>query len=220
MSRRINKQSLSHEHILAVAISFADKQGIESLSMRKLAALMRTGAMSIYHYFANKDELLDAMLDSVAGEIHLPKQGEKWRDALTQLSISAHQTLLKHRWANAIWSKRRLGPNKLAYMESILRVLREGGFSVALACDAYHAITIHIEGFTLHADGFPVKADEVQSIAAQFLESVEDPDSIPFFIEHVEHHLNQTTGCSDQFEKMLNILLDSFESQLLENPPT
>lgn len=213
MPRTTGQELLSQERILCAAVKYADKKGIDSLNMRQLASQLDAGVMSIYHYFSSKNALLDAMVEWVAAKIHRPEQGTAWRATITAISISAHLALMQHVWVNSIWSKRQLGPNRLAYMESILRTLREGGFSVSLACDAYHAITVHIEGFTLQAAGFPVKAKDVQSVASGFLEALEDPSSIPYFVEHVQHHIDHG-GCGDQFEMMLNMILDGFESRL------
>ncbi|MEZ8094526.1 TetR/AcrR family transcriptional regulator [Photobacterium swingsii] len=213
MKKANSKKPLSRKRILQVAVKYANNSGIESLNMRKLASFLDTGPMSIYHYFSNKDDLLDAMVDWVAAKISKPTEGDSWREAITRISISAHQVLMKHEWVNSIWSTRKLGPYKLALQESILRTLRKGGFSVPLACDAYHAIVVHIEGFTLHAVGFPVKPHEAQYVASAFIDSVEDPESIPYFIEHVQYHIDKK-DCSDQFEVTLNMLLDGFEARL------
>lgn len=213
MPRTKGKERLSPERIVRSAVQYADEQGIERLNMRQLARLLNAGAMSLYHYFASKDELLDAMVEFVAGKIYQPEPDEPWRDAITHMAVSAHEAMMKHEWVCSIWSQRTLGPNKLAYMESILRVLREAGFSVADACDAYHAITVHVEGFALQAAGFPVKPEDVQAVATEFLEGVEDPDSIPYFIEHVQHHLDHP-GSSDQFGMVLGMILDGFEVRL------
>ncbi len=196
-------------------MKYADKNGIESLNIRRLAGLLDAGAMSLYHYFSSKDELLDGMVEFVAAKIRQPKPDVPWREAITSISVSAHQVMTKHEWVCGIWSERTLGPNKLAFMESILRVLREGGFSVADACDAYHAITVHIEGFALHAAGFPIKPKDVQSAAAGFLASVEEPESIPYFVEHVRHHVDHP-GPTDRFGMMLSMILDGFEARLTE----
>ena len=87
---------------------------------------------------------------------------------------------------------------------------------MADACDAYHAITVHIEGFALHAAEFPVKPKDVRSVATGFLASVEEPESIPYFIEHVQHHVDDP-GSTDQFGMMLDMILDGFETRIAEN---
>lgn len=213
MIKNNKKKSLSKKRILQVAVKYADEHGIESINMRKLAQLLDTGAMSIYYYFKNKDELLDAMVEWVAAKIIQPKTEGNWKDNITDIATSAHIALMQHAWVNKLWSTRTLGPNKLAYMESILRTLRTAGFSVSLSCDAYHAIITHIEGFTLHAVQFPVTSSNAQSVARAFLDSIEDPESIPFFIEHVKHHMEKQS-CGDQFGTTLKIILDGFEERL------
>ena len=213
MPRTKGKTPLSEDRILRAAVKYADEHGIGSLNIRRLAGLLNAGAMSLYYYFASKDELLDAMVEFVAAQIHQPSPDNSWRAAITSISLSAHQAMTRHPWVCSIWSKRSLGPNKLAYMESILRVLREGGFSVADACDAYQAITVHIEGFALQAAEFPIKPEDYQSAAAGFLAAVDEPESIPYFIELVQH-LAEHPGSTDQFGMMLAMILDGFEARI------
>jgi len=121
--------------------------------------------------------------------------------------------MMQHEWVIGIWSKRTLGPHRLAYMEAILRVLREAGFSVSDACDGYHAITLHIEGVSMQKASFPVT--DFQSAAAGFIASVENPDEIPYFIEHVQHHIDEPES-SRVFGMMLKLILDGFESRLTD----
>jgi len=217
LPRLKGKEKLSQERILRTAVRYADKNGIDGLNIRQLAKLLDAGTMSLYHYFSSKDELLDAMVEFVAGKIYQPSAEESWREAITNVSISAHRVMTKHQWVCSIWSKRNLGPNKLGFMESILRVLREGGFSVVDACDAYHAITVHIEGFALHAAEFPIKPKDIKTAATGFLTSVEAPESIPYFIEHVQHHLDHTDS-KNHFVMTLSMILDGFENRLAEKP--
>ena len=184
--------------------------------MRTLASQLDAGVMSMYHYVANKDDLLDAMVEWVAAEIAIPEADRPWRQGITEICVSAHETFIAHAWVTAIWSKRNLGPAKLAYMESTLRVLRVGGFSVELACHAYHAITMHTLGFSLQAIDFPIKPDKIQTAATDFLTAVDDPESIPYFVEHVRHHLEHA-GPRNEFLFMLNMILDGFEQMLDES---
>jgi len=215
LPRTKGKELLSQARILRAAVKHADKNGIDSLNMRQLAKELDAGAMSLYRYFDSKDELVDAMVDWVAVKIHKPDPVDEWRSALTQICVSLYQLMVKHAWITAIWNKRALGPNKLAYMESILRVLREGGFSVALACDTYHAVTAHVEGFALQAEAFPVKEKDVRRAAKTFLKSIEEPEAIPYFVEHVNYHLDQTEF-TDRFGMMLEMILDGFETRLID----
>lgn len=207
------KTALTRERVIRVAIRYADKNGIERLNMRTLAGELDAGVMSIYHYVKNKDDLLDAMVESVAAEIVIPDARAPWREAVMEIAVSAYRVFLKHAWVAAIWSKRSLGPARLAHMESILRVLREGGFSVELACQAYHAITMHAVGFTLQALDFPLESKDLKNAATEFLATVEDPEAIPYFVEHVRHHIEHPEP-GNEFALMLDMILDGFERNL------
>ena len=94
MPRTKGKKPLSPERIIQAAVKYADKKGIDSLNMRQLAGLLDTGAMSLYYYYASKDQLLDAMVEFVAAKIYQPTPGDPWRDAITDISVSAHQELV------------------------------------------------------------------------------------------------------------------------------
>ena len=200
------KKPLNRQRILKSCIRYADKNGIDALNMRKVAGLCDAGVMSIYHHFANKNELLDAMVDTVAGEIVIPGADLPWRQAILQIATSANSTLIRHAWVNPLWSKRGPGENKLAHMESILRVLREAGFSVADACRGYHVISMHILGFTQQSLDFPITSENLQAAANNFLRDA-DVTAIPYFIEHVEHHLDHPEA-DDDFVFTLELILD------------
>lgn len=94
-------------------MKYADEKGIDSLNMRPLAKQLDAGVMFLYHYFANKDELLDAIVDSVASNIHQPELDVNWRIGITEISVSLYELMMQHAWVIAIWNQRELGPNKL-----------------------------------------------------------------------------------------------------------
>src|SRR5919202_1652863 len=129
MSSR-TRTPLNKERVLAAAVALADADGVESVSMRRIAQELGVEAMSLYNHVANKDEILDGLVDAVAGEIELPASDTEWKSALRQILLSARDVLMRHRWARSLWMARGMpGPARLAYAESILRTLREGGFS-------------------------------------------------------------------------------------------
>src|SRR5579859_4631175 len=90
---------LTRERVLRAAVALADTGGIEALTMRRLGQDLGVEAMSLYNHIANKDELLDEMIDLVFGEIELPTGGGDWRAAQRRRAVSAHQALLRHPWA-------------------------------------------------------------------------------------------------------------------------
>ena len=214
MARQENqkKRPLTRARILRTAVRHADKHGIEALNMRRLASLMGTGAMSLYNHVEDRDDLLGGMVERVAGEIAQPAEGQTWQAAIFEIAVSAHRVFMRHPWVNALWSHSGPGPAKLAHLESIVRVLREAGFSVALACRAYHAVTMHITGFTLQALDFPVDSKGMKSAATRFLDRV-DADRIPYFVEHVRHHLEHPEP-TDEFAFVLDMILDGLSQNL------
>lgn len=146
--------SLSKERVLRAAVALADEGGIESLSMRKLGQVLGVEAMSLYHYVASKNDLLDNMADFIVSEFDLPSNETDWKETLRQSAISAHKVLWSHPWACRLKvSRPNAGPAALRYIDSVMGVLRHANFSVQLTHDAHHAIFGHIYGFTLQELG-------------------------------------------------------------------
>src|SRR5215210_4547124 len=90
---------LSRDRLLEAGVDLADRSGIGSLTMRKLAQELGVEAMTLYYYVANKDEILNGMLDLVVREIEPPSSGVHWKKAIRTTAMSAHQVLLRHPWA-------------------------------------------------------------------------------------------------------------------------
>jgi len=204
---------LDRDRILSVAIEFADAHGIDKLNMRVLATQLDSAVMSLYTYVRNKEELLDAMVSSVALEIRQPDAHQPWREAVTEIAHSAFKTFYRHPWVNGLWA-RSASPAKLAHQESILRVLREAGFSVELACRGYHAITMHTIGFTMQALDLPRDAPSLKAAAEAFLAKA-DTENIPYFVEHMRHHARHPE-IDGAFSFALDFILDGLEKLLEE----
>ncbi len=164
---------LSRERLLQAAIRLANEGGIEALSMRKLAQALGVKAMSLYNHVANKDDLLDGMVDIVISEIELPDLANDWKPAMRRRAISAHQVLLRYPWATLpILSRVNVGPAMLRYVDATLGCLREAGFSFEMADHAWNAIDSHIYGFTLQELNFPLAAADYSATALAYLEMI------------------------------------------------
>jgi AcrR family transcriptional regulator len=164
---------LNRERVLREALRLADEGGIESLSMRKLAQELGVQAMSLYNHVANKDDLLDGMVDLVVGEIEVPDLKLDWKTAMRGRSRSAHQVFLRHPWATlALMSRMNVGPSMLRYIDATLGCLMEAGFDDQMADHAWNAIDSHIYGFTLQALNFPIEATEYARMAGQFIDQI------------------------------------------------
>lgn len=205
---------LSKERVLQVAINLADKDGIASLSMRKLAQKLGVEAMSLYNHVANKDDLLDGMVDLVFGEIGLPPRGADWKPAMRQRAISAREVLSRHPWAIGLMESRsRPGPATLRHHEAVIACLRETGFSIAMAAHAYSVLDSYIYGFALQQASLPFKTSEqaveaVESILRQFPPAHEYPHLTEMAVQHV---LQPGYDYADEFEFGLDLILDGLE---------
>lgn len=161
---------LSRDRILRAGIRLADRKGIEALSMRRLATALGVEAMSLYNHVANKDELLDGMVDIVVGEITLPVPGGDWKATLRARAHSTLAVMTAHPWAPMlIVSRITVGPNRLRYIDASLGVLREAGFSWAETDRAWNTMDNYILGYTLQQQNFPVDPDEYAAAAAAYL---------------------------------------------------
>ncbi len=209
---------LSRDRVLRAAVVLADQIGIESLSMRRLAEELGVVPMALYKHVANKEELLDGMIDVVVGEIDPPVHGADWKSAVRQRILSARQSLLRHSWApQVIESKKNPTPVVLAYMDSMIGLFRAGGFSVSLTHHVMHTIGSRILGFTqeLFNDSRAVDP-EMQAVMMRELGPV-FPNVLA--IAMAASHEGESVvgqGCDDQyeFEFALDLLLDGVEKLL------
>lgn len=212
MAKQTNeaKIALTRDRILVEAVAFADVHGVDALSMRKLAEQLGAGTMSLYNHVANKDEMIEGMVDVISGEIDHPLRGDDWRSAMRASAASAHAVLLAHKWAAAEWSRRSPGQARLRYMDAILRTLSEAGLCPAVVYHGYHAITMHIVGFTIQELGYlamPAGID-LDALAANFLGGLEKAN-MPHLAQHVSDHVGDDHG--DEFGWVLDLILDGLD---------
>lgn len=204
---------LSRDRVLRAAIGLADKAGIDALSMRKLAQALGVEAMSLYNHVANKDEILDGIVDLVLSEIELPSSGADWKAAVRTTAISAHDVLVRHPWAASLMLTRTV-PARLWYMEAILGGLRRGGFSAELTDHAYHALDSHISGFTLWEVSFQIDPETLPGLATAFLDELAAGE-YPWITEHVHQHLRERSPEEEgEFAFGLDLILDGLERVL------
>jgi AcrR family transcriptional regulator len=203
--------------VLRAAISIADEGGLEALSMRKLAQDLGVEAMSVYYYVANKDEILDGILNFVISEFELAVGGPDWKAAIRRSAISAHDVLMRHPWAcNLMMSVRRVAPARMRYMESLLRTLREAGFSANMTHHAYHALDSHTIGSTLWEAGYSSNKD-LEDVAKIFV--AKTIKEYPYLAEHAEQHITRSKRKDvPEFEFGLDLILDGLEKIRLKRP--
>jgi len=208
---------LSKERVLKAAIALADDVGIESLSMRKLGQELGVEAMSLYKHVANKDDILDGIVDIVASEIEVPTIGGDWKVAMRRRAISAHEVLLRHPWATQlIVSRANVGPAMLDYVNATIGCLREAGFSFALADGAWNAIDSHVYGFTLQELNFPFDPAEYADVAKAYLPMIPEA-RYPYLNAMTQQVINGNHKGLHSFEFGLDLILDGLER--LRNTP-
>jgi AcrR family transcriptional regulator len=197
--------------VLRAALRLADEGGIEALSMRKLAEELGVEAMSLYNHVANKDDIVDGILELVVNEIDPPPEGVDWKTAMRQSATSTHEVLMRHRWSGSLWmAPRKVSPARLRYGDAILRSLREGGFSKDLTYHAFHALQSHVLGFTLYLLNLQFDAGKLEEMAAKFLRDF-PADEYPYLAEHIEQHMEPSDERQGTFEFGLEFVLDGLE---------
>ena len=208
------RSPLSRERVLLAAVALADEHGIASLSMRRLGDVLGVEAMSLYNHVANKDELLDGMVDLVFSEIDLPVGGADWKTAMRERAQSARQALRRHPWAIVLMSTRTSpGPATLRHHDAVIGTLRAAGFSVALTAHAFSALDSYIYGFALQEATLPLgDTEEETAEVAQMMMAQVPADEYPHLTEFtVEHILQPGYDYGDEFGFGLDLILDGLE---------
>jgi AcrR family transcriptional regulator len=204
---------LSRDRVLRAAVAFADERGIGSLSMRKLGEALGVEAMSLYNHVANKDELLDGMVDLVFSEIDLPSGTADWKTAMRDRAESARHALSRHPWAIALMQSRTSpGPATLRHHDAVIGSLREAGFSIELAAHAFSGIDSYVYGFALQEASLPFNTAEEATEVAETIMNRFPADEYPHLTElAVEHVLRPGYEYADEFEFGLDLILDGLE---------
>jgi AcrR family transcriptional regulator len=204
---------LSRERVLRAAVALADDSGVKSLTMRKLGEVVGVEAMSLYNHVANKDDLLDGMVDLVFSEIRLPTGEADWKTAMRRRAVSARAALRRHPWAIGLMDSRTSpGPATLRHHDAVIGSLREGGFSIGLAAHAFSALDSYIYGFALSETSLPFDTAEESAEVAQMILKQLPADQYPHLTElTIEHVLQPGYDYADEFEFGLDLLLDGLE---------
>jgi AcrR family transcriptional regulator len=206
---------LNRERVLRAAVALADTAGIEALSMRKLAEELGVVPMALYKHVASKEELLDGMIDIVVGEIGPPARDTSWKTAIRQRILSARRSLQRHPWAPAaIESRADPSPVMLAYIDSMIGILRAGGFSADLTHHALHALGSRLYGFTqeIFNDSQGLDPQALETLASQMEGRFPHIAEMTLAVYHDEASV-VGQGCDDQFEFefALDLLLDGLD---------
>lgn len=203
------RRRLSRESVLRAGVELADDAGIDSVSMRNLAARLGVVPMALYNHVANKKELLDGMIDVIVGEIDPPPTDGPWKSVVRARVVSARQVMLRHPWVRqVIESRTTRTPAVLAYMDSMARTFRAAGFSVELTHHIMHALGRRMWGLSheLFPDPAQLDADAPRLTASELAEAHPHIAEIA-----TAYDLGQACDAQVEFEFTLDLLLDGFE---------
>ena len=209
---------LSRERVLRTAVALADEAGIASVSMRRLAQELGVVPMALYKHVANKDQLLDGMVDLVLGEIDPPDPEPDWKTAVRQRILSARRVLLRHPWTRRVMEAQAAPtPVLMSYLNSTIGLFLGGGLSVDLTHHVMHALGSRVFGFTqeLHQDGHITDPEQLAAVAAQLAALFPNIVTVATYRHHDADSV-VGPGCDDQFEFefALDLLLDGFDRLL------
>jgi len=202
---------LNRSRVLQAAVDLADRDGVDSVSMRRLGQHLGIEAMSLYTHVRGKDDLLDGMVDVVVGEIPIDVVGPDWRTTLRRQVLAARSVMLRHRWAARIIETRTTpGPATLRYMEAVTGILLDA-FSVDLSHHAMHVLGSRVLGFSqdLYDDAGAPDPEVAAAYAAQLASVFPNIGALAMTATHE----GGIGGCDDEYEFAfgLDLILDGLE---------
>lgn len=201
---------LSRDRIIDAALALADQAGLDAVSMRRLGQQLGVEAMSLYNHVANKDAILDGIVERVLAEVELPVSGGEWKEELRRCSLSLHEALRRHPWACSLVMAPASGPAalgaRLRYIDALLQTLREAGFTPEQAYHAYHVVDGHTVGFTMWELGHEQPWSEATVESAMRLIQT---GRLPYLLEHAEQH--ELDHDVSGFEFGLDLIFDGLQ---------
>jgi AcrR family transcriptional regulator len=205
------RRALTRERVLECALAVADAGGIGSLTIRSLAAELGVKPMSVYHHVANKEAILDGIVDLVFAEMELPGDYDgAWRDQLTRRAHSTRRVLRRHPWAIGLLESRSTpGPATLRHQEETIRILREAGFSIEMTAHASALLDSFVCGFALQEAARPFRVTATGPDPARRRDSAPlDPETYPHLAKMAQEHLLRPGyEFGDEFELGLDLIM-------------
>lgn len=211
-----NRAPVNLERTLGVALTVADSEGIQAVTMRRLARELGVEAASLYHHVNGKDQILDGLVDVVAAEIEPPQVSVDWREAISQRAHHTRACLRRHPWAVSLMASRTSpGPATLRLLETGIRCFREGGFSVPLAAHAVSTVDSYVHGFVLQEVNLPFRSEsELAAMTGAIMEEFPASEFPYLFEMTVEHVLQPGYDYGNEFDSGLTVVLNGVAALL------
>ena len=202
-----SRAPLDADRVVAVGIALADADGVDSLTMRRLADELGYKVMALYRHVANKDELLTRMIDAVADTIAMPALETEPMQSIREHAIATHDAFIRHPWVPPLWLRYVPGPGRVEHMEYLLAAFDRSGLPGDLGHHGFHAVNNHVLGYALQAQEMAATTGDrpIDELARDFMGSL-DPAGHRHTIAHVQQHLDGDTASS--FELVLDLILD------------
>ena len=208
------RRPLSRERVLQTALELADARGFNAISMRNVANKLGVEAMSLYNHVANKEDLVDGLIDIVFSEIDVAAPGSvDWRAAMRRRAVSVRAALNRHRWAIGLMEGRmRPGRANVQNHNAVLGCLRESGFSFRAAIHAYSLMDAYIYGFALQERGLPFGTpEETAQVMERQRQNVPHMDDYPYLVEAAAEFAKAGYDYDSEFGFGLDVILDGLE---------
>jgi AcrR family transcriptional regulator len=194
-------------------MALADEGGIESLTMRRIGQELGVEAMALYRHVANKEAIVDGIVDLVFSEIDLPSAEADWKTAMRQRAISVREVLSRHRWAVGLMESRtNPGPSNMRHHDAVIGNLRSAGFDMAMAAHAYSVLDSYIYGFAQTQMNLPFESTaDIVELSQEMLRAfpVNEYPNLAAFI--TEHAMQPGYDYANEFEYGLDLILDGLE---------
>ncbi|GAB4424299.1 MAG: TetR/AcrR family transcriptional regulator C-terminal domain-containing protein [Turneriella sp.] len=213
------RKPLSRERILQAALDLVDRQGLDSLSMRNLAAKLSVEAMSLYKHVANKDAVIDGLVEIILREMEIPPVSTPWREAMRRRAWSVRHTLQRHPWASVLIESRMAPAEaRMRYADTVLSILNKAGFPPEVQYRAFGLLDSYVYGFVLQEVNWPTKeSDRLKAVAGvkEFLKDGRYPTLLSVVLDaawlRVEHGAKPYDA---EFDFGLELILDGLERLL------
>lgn len=207
------RSPLTRKRVLAAALAVADRAGLEALTVRRLAQELGVAPMALYRHVANKDDIVDGIVDLVFAEIAVPAAGADWKRVMRERAISVRRALMRHRWAVGLMESRATpGPANLRHHDAVIGSLRAAGFDLAEAAHAYSLMDSYIYGFALTQMSLPFESsDEIEGVAREMLRSMPARAYPNLAAMITQHAVQPGYDYAAEFEYGLDVVLDGLE---------
>lgn len=211
---------LTTQRVLQAAVALADRQGLGALTMRRLGAELGVEAMSLYKHVANKEAILDGVVELIVGQIEIPSDGTHWKQAMRQRAISARRVLAGHSWAIGLMETRgSMGPATMRYLNAVFGNLRSAGFSLENAVHAVWLLDSYVYGHVIQetsltpASSSPPGPESMVSVLEQAKMAEQ-----PHLVDLAEHALGSGYSVDREFRYGLDLILDGLEQAVAPAP--